>query len=159
VRDLEVGVQDLEVGGRLDVTCSDDARSLLGDVHLDLGRRAVEADDEVLQIEDDVRHVLAHSGKRRELVRDALDLHRGDRGALERRQQHTTKRVSERVTEAAVERLDPEHAAMVVGVLVDDLRNLEVHQASSYCHVSPFLRASRARQASPLLLGIQLHDQ
>jgi hypothetical protein len=44
------------------------------------------------------------------------------------------------VTEAAVERLDGEDAAMVVGVLVDDLRDLEVHQAGSYCHVSPFLR-------------------
>ena len=145
VRDLELRVQDLEVGRCLDVSRRDDAGALLGDVHLDLGRRAVEADDEVLEVEDDVRDVLANARKRRELVGDALDLHRGDRGALERRQQHATKRVPERVTEAAVERLDREHAAMVVGVLVDDLGNLEVHQAGSNCHVSPFLSVVRER--------------
>src|SRR6476469_1782215 len=42
--------------------------------------------------------------------------------------------------ESAVERLDREHAAMVVGVLVHDLRRLEVHKAGSNCHVCPFLR-------------------
>ena len=121
----------------------DDAGALLGDVDLDLGRRAVQADDEVLEVEDDVRDVLAHAGERRELVGDALDLHGGDRGALERGQQHAAKRVPERVAEAAVERLDREDAAMLVGVLVDDLRDLEVHQAGSNCQVSPFLSVVR----------------
>ena len=138
VRDLELRVQDLEVGRRLDVGGRDDAGALLGDVHLDLGRRAVEEDDEVLEVEDDVGDVLADAGERRELVGDALDLHRRHCCALERGEQHAAKRVPERVTEAAVERLDREDAAMVVGVLVDDLRDLEVHQAGSSCHVSPF---------------------
>jgi hypothetical protein len=88
VRDLELRVQDLEVGRRLDVGGRDDAGALLGDVHLDLGRRAVEADDEVLEVEDDVGDVLAHAGERRELVGDALDLHGGDCCALERGEQH-----------------------------------------------------------------------
>jgi len=35
------------------------------------------------------------------------------------------------VTETAVERLDPEDPAMVVHVLVDDLRDLKVHFSSS----------------------------
>src|SRR5262245_41078717 len=77
VRELELRVQDLEVGGSLDVGGRDDARALLRDVHLDLGRGAVEADDEVLEVEDDVGDVLGHAGKRRELVGDALDLHGG----------------------------------------------------------------------------------
>ena len=37
VRDLELRVQDLEVGGRLDVSGGDDAGTLLRDVDLDLG--------------------------------------------------------------------------------------------------------------------------
>ena len=60
---------------------------------------------DLLDVEDDVGHVLAHAGDRRELVQHAVDLHRGDRGALERRQQHAAQRVAERHAEAALERL------------------------------------------------------
>ena len=129
VRDLELRVQDLELGRRLDVGRRDGARALRRDVHLDLGRLAVQARHEVLQVEDDVGDVLAHARQRRELVRGALDLHRGDRSALERREQHAAQRVAERVTEAAVERLDDEDPAMLVHFLVDDLRDLKVHNA------------------------------
>jgi hypothetical protein len=138
VRDLELRVEDLEVGGCLDVAGRDDASALLRDVHLDLGRGTVEAHDEVLEVEDDVGDVLADARKGRELVGDALDLDRCHGRAFERREQHPTKGVPERVTEAAVERLDREDAAVLVGVLVDDLRDLEVHEAGSNCHVIPF---------------------
>jgi hypothetical protein len=40
------------------------------------------------------------------------------------------------MTEAAVERLDDEDAAMVVGVLVDDLGSLKIECAS--CQRNPF---------------------
>jgi hypothetical protein len=115
-------------------------------VHLDLGRIAVQTGDEVLQVEDDVGDVLADARQRRELVRGALDLDRGDRGALERREQHAAQRVAERVTEAAVERLDLEDAAVLVHLLVDDARNLEVHSACS--QRNPFFRvtSSKARR-------------
>ena len=129
VRELELRIEDLEVGGRLDVGGGDDAGALLGDVHLDLGRLAVEDADEVLEVEDDVGDVLADARQRRELVRDAFDLDGGDCGALERGEQHAAQRVSERVAEAAVERLDLEDAAVLVGLLGDDPRDLEVHQA------------------------------
>jgi hypothetical protein len=69
-------------------------------------------------------------------VRDALDLHRGDRGALERREQHAAQRVAERVAEAAIERLDLEDPAVLVDLFVDDLRDLELHQTGSNCHVA-----------------------
>src|SRR5207245_2717027 len=72
---------------------------------------------------------------RRELVRDPLDLHRGDRGALERREEDAAKRVAERVAEAAVERLDHEDAAVLVDLLVDDLRNLVLHPAGANYHL------------------------
>ena len=91
------------------------------------GDSPCEPRDEVLEVEDDVGDVLAHARQRRELVRGALDLHRGDGGALQRGEQHAAQRVAERVTEAAVERLDDEDPAMVVHFLVDDLRDLEVH--------------------------------
>src|SRR5438552_4744418 len=131
VRDLELRVEDLELRRRLDVAGGDDAGALLRDVHLDLGGVAVEARNEVLQVEDDVGDVLPDAGKRRELVRGALDLDRGDRGALERGEQHAAQRVAERVTEAAVERLDLEHPAVLVHLLVDDARNLKVNSACS----------------------------
>jgi hypothetical protein len=83
MRDLEVRVEDLELGRRLDVGRLDDACAALDHVHLDLGRVAVESADQVLEVEDDVGDVLADARKRRELVRDPLDLDRGDSGALE----------------------------------------------------------------------------
>src|SRR5581483_11903319 len=103
-----------------------------------------------LQVEDDVRDVLADAGQRRELVRDPLDLHRRDGGALQGGEQHPAQRVAERVAEAAVERLDHEHAAVLVHFLVRDLRHLEISRA--YCQrVSFLLRA--------LLLRVELDDQ
>ena len=127
VRDLELRVQDLEVGGRLDVGGGDRALALGGQPHFDLRRLAVEDADELLQVEDDVGDVLADAGERRELVRDALELDRGDSGALERGEQHAAQRVAERVAEAAVERLDHEDATVLLDVLVGDLRDLEIH--------------------------------
>ncbi len=114
------------------------AGALLRDVHLDLGRLAVEEADQVLEVEDDVGDVLTHARERGELVRDALDLDGGHGGALERREQHAAQRVAERVAEAAIERLDHEDAAILVDLLVDDPRNLEVHQAGTCSQSDPF---------------------
>jgi hypothetical protein len=138
VRDLELRVEDLELRGSLDVPGGDDARALLRDVHLNLGRVAVQRRDEVLEVEHDVGHVLADARERRELVRGALDLDRGDRGALQRGEQHATNGVAERVAEAAVQRFDGEDSAMVVHFLVDDLRNLKVSCASRQRNPFPF---------------------
>src|SRR5207248_8707880 len=96
------------------------------------------AADQTLEVEDDVGDVLANARKRRELVRDPLDLDRGDRSALERREQHAAQRVPERVTEAAVERLDLEDPALLVHFLVDDPGDLEFHQAGASCQSVPF---------------------
>jgi hypothetical protein len=99
----------------------------------------VEVADQVLQVEDDVGHVLAHARERGELVRDALDLDGGDGGSLERGEQHAAQRVAERVAEAAVERFDDEDAAVLVDLFVDDPRDLEVHQAGACSQSDPFL--------------------
>jgi len=86
----------------------------------------------------DVRDVLADARQRRELVRDPLDLHRGDGRALERGEQDAAQRVAERVAEAAVERLDLEDPALLVQLFVDDLRDLKFHQACACCQSVPF---------------------
>ena len=136
VRDLELRVQDLEVGGRLDVGGRDDALTALRQAHLHLRRLAVEDADELLQVEDDVGDVLADARQRRELVRDPFDLDGGDGCALQRGEQHPAQRVPERVAEAPIERLDREDATVVRDFLVRDLRHLEI--LSAYCHVCPF---------------------
>ena len=70
----------------------------------------VQLDAHLLQVEDDVGDVLAHTRQRRELVQDALDAHRGDRRALQRRQQDPPQRVADGGAEAALERLADELA-------------------------------------------------
>ena len=64
----------------------------------------------LLQVEDDVGHVLAHPGEGRELVQDALHAHGDDCRSLQRRQQHAAKRVADRRPVAAFERLPDELA-------------------------------------------------
>ena len=76
-----------------------------------LGALAFHLQRDLLHVEHDVGDVLADPGEARELVKHAVDLDRGDGGALERAQQHPAKRVAERHSEAALERLGDEHGA------------------------------------------------
>ena len=73
-----------------------------------LGAFAFHLQRDLLDVEDDVGDVLADARERRELVQHALDLDRGDGGALQRGQQHAAQRVAERHAEAALERLGDE---------------------------------------------------
>src|SRR5206468_12243592 len=98
-------------------------------------------------------YVLANAVQRRELVGDTRDLHRGHRCALERGEQHPAERVPERVAEAAVERLDGEDAAVLVCFLVDDPRDLELHETGANGQNGPFLPSRRLE-----LLRIELDD-
>ena len=87
-----------------------------GPAHLEvhaLGRVAVQAQRQRLEVEDDVGDVLAHAGDGRELVQHAVDLRGGDRGALQRGQQHAAQRVAERHAEAALERLGDDRGLAV----------------------------------------------
>jgi hypothetical protein len=69
---------------------------------------AFHAQRDLLDVEDDVGHVLAHAGERREFVQHVLDLDRGDRGALQRGEQHAAQRVAQRQAEAALQRFGDE---------------------------------------------------
>ena len=140
---LHRGVGDLEAGLRISRSAGASMSpavttpaALLRDMHLDLGRLAVQPADEVLEVEDDIRNVLADARERGELVRDALDLDGRDGGALERREQDAAQRVAERVAEAAVERLDPRTRRGSRPPPRGRSSDLELHEAGSDCHVA-----------------------
>ncbi len=61
----------------------------------------------LLDVEDDVGHVLAHAGDRREFVQHAFDMHRGHRRTLQRGEQHAAQGVAEGEAEAPLQRLGP----------------------------------------------------
>ena len=78
-----------------------------------LGVVAVQLQRNLLEVQDDVGRVLDHARNRRELVQHAVDLHRGDRRAFNRRQQHAAQRVADGGAEAALERLRVEAAESI----------------------------------------------
>ena len=83
----------------------------------------VHAEQDFLEVQDDVGDVLGHVGDGGELVIDALDLDRGDGRALQRREQHPPQRVAERDAEAALERLGDELAVLVGERVLLDLQS------------------------------------
>ena len=104
---LEVGVVHGDPGRRLDVAGGDVARALLAQVH---GDRLVVlgADAQLLDVHDQLDHVLLDTGDRGELVQDAVDLDAGDRRARDGRQQGTPQGVAQGVPEARLQRFDGE---------------------------------------------------
>ena len=66
---------------------------------------AMHAKGQLLDVEDDIGHILQHAGDRRELMQHALDLHRGHRRTLQRRQQHAAQRIAQGQSETALQRL------------------------------------------------------
>src|SRR5688572_23988212 len=111
--DLEVGVVHLDTGGRRDVGGGDVTGTRLAQVHRD-GLVVLGGDDEALEVEDDLGDVLLDALDGRELVEDGVDLDARDRGTGDRREEGTTQRVAERVTETGLEGLDDETRAELV---------------------------------------------
>jgi hypothetical protein len=79
-----------------------------------LGGVGVHLERDHLQVEDDVGRILDHALDGRELMQHAVDLHRGDGRAFDRRQQHAPHGVADRGAETAFERLGRE-AAVPIG--------------------------------------------
>ena len=67
-----------------------------------LGALGVHAQGELLDVEDDVDNVLAHSLHGGELMHYAIDLDGGHRGALQARQQNPAQGVAQGDAEAAL---------------------------------------------------------
>ena len=105
---------------------------------------AVREDVDLLDVEQDLGDVFLDVLDRAELVRDALDRHRGDRGARERGQQHAAQRVAERDAESGLERLDLELA--VIGAALDLFDRGGGHHVN--CH-SGLLNREQGRCADP----------
>ena len=100
----QLGIEDHDVADGLDVAGRDDGRARLLHHHA-LGPVALHLDGDVLDVEHDVGHVLAHAGDRGEFVQHAVDVHRLHARALQRREENAPQRVAERQAEAALERL------------------------------------------------------
>src|SRR5262245_51029312 len=127
---VQVGVQDLDAGGRRDVTGGDLGRALGLQVHR--GRLLeVGADHELLEVQDDVGDVLSDLGDRGELVQHPVDPDRRDRRPGDRRQQRATERVADRVAEARLQRLDREPGADRRNDFFRDLRSCDDEQRAT----------------------------
>src|SRR5579875_2488773 len=111
--DGQVRVEDLDVAGLGDVAGGDRGRP----PHVEAeGDRLVRGDpkDDVLQVEDDVGHVLLDTGEARELVERLVEAHLGDGRARDGRQQRAAQRDADGVTEARLERPDGEALAVTL---------------------------------------------
>ena len=111
----EVGIEHDGVADGLDVAGGDRARSLLLHHHA-LGAFALHLDGDILDVEHDVGHVLAHTRDRRELVQHAVDMDRLHRSALQRGQENAPERIAQRHAEAALERLG-DHRRLALGLV------------------------------------------
>jgi hypothetical protein len=99
-----IGIEDLDIGAGFDVAGAGDPGTFLLEHHALHALRMLPERD-FLDVEHDIGDVLAHARDRRELVQHAVDMHRRDGGALQRRQQHAAESVAEREPEAALKRI------------------------------------------------------
>nr|BFE76630.1 hypothetical protein GCM10020092_099310 [Actinoplanes digitatis] len=111
------------LGRGLDVTRGDIARALLAQVHAD-GLVVLGADGQLLDVHDELDHVLLDTGDGGELVQHAVDLDAGDRRARDGRQQGPPQRVAEGVAEARLQGLDGEPGAGLAERLFREARAL-----------------------------------
>jgi hypothetical protein len=105
--DHVLGIVDGDRGVGLDEVGGHFARPGGREAH-GLGFVAVEADDQPLDVENDVGDVLVHAGHGGELVLHALDAHAGHRGALDAREERAAQAVAHGHAEAAFKRFDHE---------------------------------------------------
>jgi hypothetical protein len=115
--DVEIGVEDLDVGADLQVLGGHLGRAAHVEAHGD-GLVAVADDDEVLQVEDDVGDVLDDPTDGVELMQRLVEADLGDGGAGDRRQQDAAERVADGVAEAGLEGADDE--PLTVALLVTE---------------------------------------
>ena len=118
LRERADAVVRVEAGDAIDerdVTGGDDALALLVETDR-IGLVVLDLEQGLLEVEDDVRHVLDDAREGGELVQRAFDRDVRDRGALERRQQDAAERDAERRAEATLERLAGELAVGVAAL-------------------------------------------
>jgi hypothetical protein len=124
--DEVVRIEDLQLGRDIDVGRHDLAGLVFVEPHLDLVKLAVQAADELLEVEDDVGDVFLDALDGGELVGDTFDLHRTHGSTLERREQHTTQSVAERMPEPAIEGFYLEARPVAGKLLARDVGHLKL---------------------------------
>ena len=131
---MERGVGNLDGGVGFDVA-GGDGTFFIGLETNRLLLVGVGLDDDLLDVENDVRHVLDDARDGGELVIGALDADGGDGTAFETGQEDATKAVADGPTVAALERLDEEHPVGIGEGLGnrDDPRG-QFHTSPSYAH-------------------------
>ncbi len=99
-----------------------------------LGLIGIQRDNDVLDVQDDVRDVLHHTIDAGELVRSVLNLDSGNGGAFQAGQQDATQAVADGGPEAAFERLDRKLTVSrrVVGVRDDPMRQFKSAPSDSH---------------------------
>ena len=103
--DVEIGVQDLDVGVLLDVTGCDVARA--GSLDQDLLRTVgMQFGGNSLHVQHDFGNVLLDAGNGRHFVKNAVDLDARDSDAGQRAQKHPAQRVAEGNSVASFQGLD-----------------------------------------------------
>ena len=125
--DREVRVEDLDVVDGGDVAGGDLARPRLLQNH-PLRAVALHLDGDVLDIEHEIRDVLADTGDRGKLMQHAIDMHGDDRGALQRGEQNAAQRVAERQAEAALQRLRHDRREALAVITRDDFELVRLDQ-------------------------------
>jgi hypothetical protein len=116
---VDVGIEDLDLRVLGHLSGRDVARAADVDRE-DLRLLRVESERNLLQVQDDVGHILLNARDRGELVQHPLDVDGGDRRPLDRRQQATAKSVANGRRETPLERLRGEAAVRLgQGVAVD----------------------------------------
>ena len=117
---VEIGVEDLDLGRSLDVPRRHDALAPGLQVH---PHRPLpfHLQPEFLDLQDDVDHVLPHVRDRRELVRDVDDADGSHRRAGERGEQHATQGVPQGNAVTALQRADDVPAVLLRGRINFDL--------------------------------------
>ena len=118
-RDLKLGVADGAKRGQFEVAGFEDGRALDVDFDpLEVGRVVVDLQDEVLEVEDDARHVGADAREGGELMGRAFDLDGDYRSAGEGAKQDAAEGVADGDAESPFKRLDDELGVVVGAVFV-----------------------------------------
>jgi hypothetical protein len=137
---------------RISAPSSSGAGALLAHDHA-FGTVAFHADGDLLDVEHDVGHVLAHARDGREFMQDAVDLHRRHRRAAKGREQHAAQRVAEGEAEAALERLGHERGEALALALELDPVGLDQllpvlldHEVFSFRRHHPIVTADGKRR-------------
>jgi hypothetical protein len=146
--DVRLGLENLDIRITLDVLRADHTRLLHAQVQR-LRVVDVHLERDLLQIEDDVGRVLDDARDGRELVEHAVNLHRRDRGALDRREQHAPQRIADGGTEAALERLRVEPTEPIRERLPLELEPFRTLKTFPEHHVFPFANGPAAPASRP----------